>query len=578
MIPEDGFTPWPEELASRYREAGFWSGERLDMIAAQHLPERAGETALIDDAGSLTYLQLEAAVRLASTSLEEAGVANRDRVVLHLGNRIGFIVAALALMRIGAIPVYSLPAHGERELIGISRTAGAVGFIVSAEDEAGRIRAESAAGQAGELRVLTVEDLVPEGALSGERADTAGPEGLPPDPQAEVGTGEVAFLQLSGGTTGTPKLIPRTHDDYHFSIRRSVEVCRITRDDTMLILLPAAHNFPMSSPGFLGMLHAGGAAVLAGARPPRKVFELIARSSATIMPLVPPLALTLVNAAERAGEDIAPLLAPLRTVQVGGAKLAPELAARIGPALGADLQQVFGMAEGLVCYTDPLDTSERVFHVQGRPMSDADEVRIVGPDGREVPDGEPGDLQTRGPYTIRGYWRNPEANAASFTADGFYRTGDVVRRDADGHLSVRGRSKDHINRGGEKISAEEVENLLMKHPLVDDAVVVGVPDEYLGEKAVGVIVPAAENPDGRSADEQDLTAEALIRHMRELRVESLKIPDRFVLRGTLPTTGVGKISRADLRTGLQQELSRPGTTGEPAIAHEPEITSEKETV
>lgn len=567
MIPEDGFTPWPEELSSHYREAGFWSGERVDMIAAQHLPERGGETALIDDAGSLTYLQLEAAVRLAGTALREAGVANRDRVVLHLGNRLGFVVAALALMRIGAIPVYSLPAHGERELIGISRTAEAVALIVSAEDEAGRSRAESAAGQAGELRVLAVEDLVPEGTLSG-----AGAEDLLPDPQAEVGTGEVAFLQLSGGTTGTPKLIPRTHDDYHFSIRRSVEVCRVTSGDTMLILLPAAHNFPMSSPGFLGMLHAGGAVVLAGTRPPRKVFELIARSSATIMPLVPPLALTLVNAAERAGEDVAPLLEPLRTVQVGGAKLAPELAARIGPALGADLQQVFGMAEGLVCYTDPLDTSERVFHVQGRPMSDADEVRIVGPDGREVADGEPGDLQTRGPYTIRGYWRNPEANAASFTQDGFYRTGDVVRRDADGHLSVRGRSKDHINRGGEKVSAEEVENLLMKHPLVDDAVVVGVPDEYLGEKAVGVIVPVGDAPGGKPSDEQDLTGESLVRHMRQLRVESLKIPDRFVLRGGLPTTGVGKISRADLRESLRQELSHPATTSEP------ETVIEKETV
>lgn len=565
-LPEGGFTPWPQEQAENYRRTGLWAGERLDRIAAAHLPQRAERPALIDDAGSLSYAQLEASVRAAGAALQAAGVGNRDRVVLHLGNQNGFVVAALALMRIGAVPVYALPAHGERELIGISEGAGAVGILVSAQDQAARGRAEAAAQAAedAELKVLPLEELLPQTLP----AMDAGEQDLPEDPVVPVDAGEVAFLQLSGGTTGTPKLIPRTHDDYHLSIRRSVEVCRITAEDTMLILLPAAHNFPMSSPGFLGLLHAGGAVVLAGTRPPRKVFELIARTSTTIMPLVPPLALTLVNAAERAGADAAPLLEPLRTVQVGGAKLAPELAGRIGPALGANLQQVFGMAEGLVCYTDPLDDSERVRHVQGRPMSSADEIRVVGPDGAEVPDGEPGDLQTRGPYTIRGYWRNQAANAASFTADGFYRTGDIVVRDAEGYLAVQGRSKDHINRGGEKISAEEVENLLMKHPQVDDAVVVGVPDDYLGEKAVGVIVPTEDAP--------DLTSEDLVGHMRALQVESLKIPDRFVLRGSLPMTGVGKISRADLRGSMQEELSR---TGEQSPAdQQTETTSEKEAV
>ena len=533
-ILDEGFVPWPRETAERYRAAGYWTGDRLDAVAQHRLPEHADALAVVDDASSLTYGDLETRVRLTATALTEAGIRPRDRALLQLGNRAEFVVTALALMRIAAIPVYALPSHGERELSDIADTAGAAA-VLTAGDGAALARAEAVRAAVPSVRAVLRATELARGGASAE---------APPDPRVDVDTGDVAFLQLSGGTTGSPKLIPRTHDDYLYSVRRSAEVCGLTPDDSMLILLPVAHNFPMSSPGFLGVLGTGGTVVLSGPRSPRAVFDRVAATAATIAPLVPPLALTLVNAAERAGEAVREQLASLRLVQVGGAKLAPELAARIRPALGANVQQVFGMAEGLVCYTDPDDRTDRPLLVQGKPMSEADELRVVGPDGRPVPEGTPGDLEVRGPYTIRGYWHAPEANAASFTADGYYRTGDVVARDAEGHLTVHGRSKDHINRGGEKISAEEVENLLLGHPGVHDAIVVGVPDAFLGEKAVGVVVP----------NDPGLTGDDLADHMRRLKVEALKIPDRFVFRQDYPTTGVGKISRAELRRRLRAEL------------------------
>jgi 2,3-dihydroxybenzoate-AMP ligase len=352
----------------------------------------------------------------------------------------------------------------------------------------------------------------------------------------------VAFLQLSGGTTGTPKLIPRTHDDYLYSVRESAAICGLGEESVYLCALPAAHNFPMSSPGILGVLHAGGTIVLAPSPDPRTAFGLIARERVTVTALVPPLLLAWLEA--RAADPGAEL-SSLALLQVGGAKLAPEAARRVGPAFGCRLQQVFGMAEGLVNYTHLDDPEALVVGTQGRPISALDEVRVVDDDGVDVPDGTLGHLLTRGPYTIRGYYG--DADPGSFTADGFYRTGDVVRRLPSGHLVVEGRAKDQINRGGEKIAPDEVEDHLLAHPAVHDAAVIGIPDERLGERSCAVIVarPGCTPP----------TAPELRRFLRERGVAAFKVPDRVAALAAFPQTGVGKVSRRELRAALAASLT-----------------------
>ena len=146
---------------------------------------------------------------------------------------------------------------------------------------------------------------------------------------------------------------------------------------------------------------------------------------------------------------------------MGGARLADEQARKVRPVLGAHLQQVFGMAEGLLNYTRLDDPEEVICTTQGRPLSPDDEVRLVDPLDCDVPDGEPGSLLTRGPYTPRGYYRADEQNKRAFTPDDWYCSGDICRRTPEGNLIVEGRDKDMINRGGEKIYGLEVENCLL---------------------------------------------------------------------------------------------------------------------
>ncbi len=302
-----------------------------------------------------------------------------------------------------------------------------------------------------------------------------------------------------------------------------------------LCALPAAHNFPLSSPGTLGVFFAGGRVVLAPDPSPATALGLIARERVTLTGVVPPLALAWASAAEAGAYD----LSSLELLQVGGAKLSEEAARRLGPALGCRLQQVFGMAEGLVNYTRPEDDEHTVLTTQGRPISPDDEVRVVDDQDRDLPDGALGHLLTRGPYTIRGYWRAPEHNARSFTADGFYRTGDLVRRTATGHLVVEGRAKDQINRGGEKVAAEEVENVLLAHPAVHDVSVVAVPDPYLGERSCAYVVlrPAADRP-------RPVELKAFV---RAAGLAEYKVPDRVEFVDAFPRTGIGKVSKKDLR-------------------------------
>ncbi len=233
-------------------------------------------------------------------------------------------------------------------------------------------------------------------------------------------------------------------------------------------------------------------------------------------------------------------------LQVGGARIADELAARIEPVLGCRLQQVFGMAEGLLNYTRLDDPPEVITGTQGRPLSPADEVRIVGELDQDVPPGEPGALLTRGPYTPRGYYRAPEHNARSFTPDGWYRSGDVCRMTAGGNLVVEGRDKDMINRGGEKVSAEEVENLVYRLPGVRQVAAVAMPDPVLGERVCLYVVPAPG---------VTLTLEEVRRSMAGAGIAAFKLPEHLVLTGELPLTKVGKVDKKALRADIARRLT-----------------------
>jgi 2,3-dihydroxybenzoate-AMP ligase len=243
-------------------------------------------------------------------------------------------------------------------------------------------------------------------------------------------------------------------------------------------------------------------------------------------------------------------LSSLRVVQNGGARLAPELRRRVREQWGAIPQEVYGTAEGLINMTRLDDRDDLLLESSGAPVCEDDEIKVVDDDGQEVADGQPGELLTRGPYTIRGYYNAAEKNQEAFTPDGFYRMGDIVRKRGR-YVFAEGRKKDLVNRGGEKISCEEVENLIHMHPSVAQVALVAMPDPVFGEKACAFVVT---KPGAR------LGFEELIAFLKAQRIASFKLPERLEVVEHFPTSLVGKILKRQLRDMIAEKLRDEAAT------------------
>ena len=534
------FSPWPQDLAARYRRAGYWIDQPLTGILDAQLAARPAAEALVCGDRRLSYADLDRLSRNLAARLAQAGLGHGDTALVQLPNVAEFYIVFFALLRIGVVPVNALYSHRRLELAAYAAQIAPRLVIAARGHELFRDDAF-----ADELRAAGAETLLFLGETAPERSLS---HWLEPGADLPANAGptpadQVAFFQLSGGSTGTPKLIPRTHNDYDYSVRASAEICRVTAQTRFLCALPAGHNFTLSSPGILGVFHAGGAVIMAPNPEPAACFDLIARHQIDLAALVPSAVQLWLTHAENHGAP-----SPLRHLLVGGASFAPALAARVPEVLRADLQQVFGMAEGLVNYTRPGDDAETVLTTQGRPISPDDEIRVLDPeDGQPVPDGQPGALAVRGPYTFRGYYRSPAHNAQAFDAEGFYHSGDLVVRRADGYLRVVGRIKDQINRGGEKIAAEEVEALLLRHPAIRQAALIALPDASMGERSVAVIVSDAA-----------LKPSALRRHLSAAGLASYKLPDQFRSLDALPLTPIGKTDKRRLRALLDEQDQEEG--------------------
>jgi 2,3-dihydroxybenzoate-AMP ligase len=537
----NGAVPWPASLAERYRRAGYWRGETLADLLRGPARENAAALAVVSRTERLTYRDLDERADRLAAGLAATGLRPGDRVVVQLPNSAGFIAACAALFRLGALPVLALPAHRRAEIGYLCAHAEAAALVIPAVHGGfdHRVLAREVLAATPTLRHVLVageaEEFTPLDEVSAEPADLA-----PPDPS------DVALCLLSGGTTGLPKLIPRTHDDYLYQMRATAREMGFDHRGAYLAALPAAHNAALGCPGVLGALWAGGKAVLAASAAPDEVFPLIAREGVTLTTLMPAFLPLWIETVDLFDVDLSAL-----TIEVGGARLDPHLAARVEPVLGARLTRWFGMAEGLLCFTRRDDPDPVRAGTEGRPLCPDDEIRVVGADGRDVAPGAVGELLTRGPYTIRGYFRAPEYNARMFTPDGFYRTGDLVRRTAEGNLVVEGRVRDVVNRGGEKVATEEVEEHLRAHPAVKDAAVVAVPDAALGEKSCAVLVSAADRPSLRDLHEF-LTGRGLA---------AFKLPDRIAFLDALPYTVVGKVDKAAVRAGIGAAPAAGGRDG-----------------
>lgn len=547
----DGFVPWPVSLKQDYVKQKYWKnltiGEMFDS-SARHFSHR--EVLVYKDL-RLTYAELKTKVDRLSDNLVSAGFRAQDIVVVQLGNIPEFIYAYFAFAKIGVIPVMCLPQHRGHEIRHIMNLVGARGYLFPGNAHKFdylalglRLKEEVE----GLEFLLSAGGNVPAGALSiNDLSDSsAGFQGVSANSgSSKPDASDVALFLLSGGTTGMPKVIPRTHNDYLYNSETSGTIAGLNMHSVFLATTPLPHNFALASPGVQAVVQKGGKIVIPPSHRPVDVLRCVEQEGVTYVPAVPPMIISWLNYPEVGEYD----LRSWEVVINGGAKLTPEVAERVRPTLGCQLQQIFGMAEGLLVMTELDDPDDVVCETVGRPISPGDEVEIVDDEENLLSAGEAGEMICRGPYTIRGYFNAPEHNAKAFTDEGFFKSGDVMRIREDGRLVVEGRKKDLINRGGEKINAEEVENVILSHPDVQNAAVIAMPDPVMGERTCAYVIlkPGKE-----------LTLEGLSRFMLEKEIAKFKLPERLEGVEEFPLTNVGKVSKKDLRKDVEARLAEYG--------------------
>jgi 2,3-dihydroxybenzoate-AMP ligase len=543
MLP--GVVPFPPDFAARYRAKGYWQDKSLADEFAPVFASFADRVALVDGERVYTYRDVDRLSDNLALNLLSLGFKPLDRVVPCLPNVAEFVILYFALQKIGGIPIAALATHRYNEISQFVKIAEAVAcvyperqsdfefgpMVARIADEAPCLKHRIVLGnaRAGELSLAELIERkapLPRAELAKIRLD-------PTDP---------CVFQLSGGTTGVPKLIPRTHNDYAYNSKTAAKVCEVEGDCVLLLALPIAHNLPLACPGIQGFFFNGGKVVLSRTTRPEEMFALVEKHRVTHIKVVPALLIRLINSPACTAHDTS----SLRFIQSGGQRLQPEVRLKTKELIpSVFVQENFGMSEGMLFFVRRGDPEDVRLETVGKPISPDDEVRLLDDDDREVADGEVGELCARGPYTLRGYYGAPEHNARAFTSDGFYRSGDLMRRHHSGAYMVEGRKKDLINRGGEKISAEEIENLILQHPAVQNAACVAMPDPDLGERMCACVILVL----GKS-----LTLAELVSFLGTKEIAKFKLPERIECLAEFPLSTFGKVSKKTLVEMVTKKL------------------------
>lgn len=545
----DGYRPFPDERAREYLDAGYWHGDTFHDVLDRAAAETPDSPAVTGPDRTLTYAELADRSRAIAGAFHAMGFRPGDLVTLYLPNCVEFVEVFLACSRVGLAPALALPRHREREirhLVDLTESrlvvtdagrydlgfdyAGLVADIAADADHVDALVGVTPDGAAPPAGWHDVASLATGGASAvGDVETNAAPEDALAD--LTVNPHNPGLLMLSGGTSGLPKAIPRTHNDYIYLWEHVTAAMGVESDWSLVAGLPVPHSFAFGY--VLGPALWTGAEVVVEPRlKPDSLIEVIDRADGDLTTLIPK---QLIDFLEADAEDA---LSSLGVVCSGGQKVPPDVTQRVVERWDVGFCHVFGMGEGAQIITRPDDPLDVQAETIGRPVGPGDEVRVLDEEGRPAGVGEPGELVVRGPGVFTGYLRNPEANAADFEDGGWFHTGDVVAERPDGNYEIYGRLDDTINRAGETIYATAVEDALVEHPDVAKAAVVGVPDPELGER-VGAAVELVEGVGELSVEEvQDFfEAEGHAVYRR---------PERLVVLDALPETQVGKIDRGDV--------------------------------
>lgn len=548
--PIDGVVYPTQARAEAALASGAWIASTVGdalRATARRYPQRA---AFIGDQRSIGFAELDEATERLGAALLTLGLEPGDRAIFQLGTTVETAIALLACFKAGIVPVCSLPQHREVEIGQLTEQSRARGYFVQADFGASFDLLAFAASMMA--RHASLEHLV---IVRGERAGASSMQALidaMPLAQARehlarmrIGLSDVLSFQLSGGTTGVPKIIPRFHAEYLGHSAGWMRRYRVDAESRLIWSLPLMHN--------AGQLYAlipaamtGTPVVLMSRVDIPRMLNLIGQHRVTHALSIGPIAPQLLAYPDIAQHDLSSL------------KLFATMsrADTLEAHLRVPCSNLYGITEGLLLGS-PADAPADARHrSQGCSGCTDDEVRLLEPGTeRPVPEGEMGELCFRGPSTLTGYVGNPEANAEAFTSDGFYRTGDMVsahRVEGVLHYTFEGRLRDNVNRGGEKIGCEEVESHVSQHPAVADAKLVPMPDPFYGEKGCIFIIPRPGMP---APDVREL-AQFLV----ERGLAKYKCPERVEVVEAFPVTRVGKVDKPAMKrviAGIVEQETKP---------------------
>lgn len=534
----------PERLR-QYVEAGVLPVQSLADAFRQSFRQNAQRVALYTAGGEVSYAELDAITDRFAAALLNLGIRPQERALFQTNNCPELLYAFIGCLKAGVIPVCTLAAHREQEIGYLGCHADARVHIVQGDDPkadlvgfASKMRARIPTmrhiivlrGRGGPDH-LSFDDLI---AAEDPAKARLAVEAIKHDPF------QVGVFQLSGGTTGVPKIIPRMSNDYLLNMTLTIETLGYTAEDVMFMPMPMIHNACMVC--FWGpTLLAGAAFAIPADMTPEAWGDTFRRARPTWLGLIRPLMPRLEAMLDKG----------FATLDGVRAIWSPDAARLFHEKFGVPAHGMFGMTEGVNMYTHLDDPREAQDWTVGRPMSPLDEVRLVHPGTcEEVGYDEPGELVCRGPYTLAGYYNAPDRNAQCFDKDGYYSSGDLlVKRLIDGNVyyAFSGRNKDLVNRGHEKVNAEELENAVITHPAVAECAIVGMPDAVLGERICAYIV-ARNGQDAPSVPE-------LSAHLERVGLAKFKWPERIEQIDALPTTRVGKLDKAVLRADIAAKVA-----------------------
>jgi non-ribosomal peptide synthetase component E (peptide arylation enzyme) len=550
----EGAVPHLEEDVREYVECGWWSdltlGDLLDRAAQMH----PGREAFVDRLHRLTYAEAKKRADRLAVALMDLGIEPLDRVFIQLPNWTEFVPAYFACQKIGAITVMLIDRYRQHEIERLADIAVAKAWIVA--QQYGKTDfipiIEDVLQTSPQItNVITVRGEVDRpGYSSLERLieETEPTEDdltrlamRRPDPR------QIAHMGPTGGTTGAPKLVPRTHNTIICNVGFCSQVWGQHCEDVNLIVGSIAHDLSFGK-GFIGSVITQGKLVMLDSTDSGTICETIEREQVTAVIWVPTLAQRLLQYEEIEEFD----LSCVKKMHSAGGAAFPELVRDVFGRLNVRFHNGYGATEGMTTITSAEDDIEIVCSTVGRPTCPGDIYKVVDRDGNTRPPNASGELLVKGPSMFTGYYRNPEENAKTFSEDGFFKTGDLARIDENGYITLTGRLKEMINRGGESISATVIEELINRHPEVAAVGVVAMPDLLMGERVCAYIQPV---PDA------ELTFDGIIAFLRGEKAAVLELPERIEFVEAMPYSGVQKIDKQALREDIRKKVEAEAAAG-----------------